>query len=364
GPNNTTGPWQVTPWQGSQPGAGQWQVQVPVPSRQRSKVKTLFLVVFFIIVGLVFFARLASSAIDSDRVPPQPEYSPAAEETTEPVEAEETPAPLTNYENDAYQVPPPDLNPPPIPIPKRLSTARSWLVNNDLYNQRTPRPIRCELGNIDMRSASNKQIERHLNKAMACMMRTWGPTLDEAGFVAVRPSITVYSRPISNRCGTTDMGNAQYCTADQQVYVASDLLQRLMPSRKKTRFVGETILAHEFGHAIQARSGIFASEFIFEDKARSKKEKNNLSRRLEMQADCFAGLFIGSIAESTKLKPAEAATLVKLAHSMGDDVLSGRSQIDGNHGLGKNRKYWLKQGLHDDKVSVCNTFTANANQVR
>ena len=90
----------------------------------------------------------------------------------------------------------------------------------------------------------------------ACLMRVWAPTLQEAGYEAVRPTVTVYSTPISTPCGDMPMENAAYCMVDQQIYYASDLTDIIPKDLSNVPHTADAVMAHEFGHAIQARTGI------------------------------------------------------------------------------------------------------------
>ena len=275
-----------------------------------------------------------------------------------------TTVPPGDYQNENYKVPSANLNPPALPQPETLEEARQLMTANAVYSQDLARPVRCEMGEIDPLQVSNAELEAHLDKLMVCLMRVWGPTLDKAGWTAVRPTVTVYSSPVKSRCGDTKMTNASYCGADQQVYVASDVLRIIPSDLRAGRYLIETVLAHEFGHAVQARTGILISELVFEQRAANKSEAYQLSRRIETQADCMAGMFLGSVSQSTSMRQEDLTTIANLAYSIGDDSLSGKKNVDGNHGLGQSRKYWMELGLASTQVNACNTFTAADNLVR
>lgn len=269
----------------------------------------------------------------------------------------------TPYANEDYQVPAADKNPPPLPQPKTLDEAQQMISANAIYSATVARPVRCELQPVRA-GQSNAQQQALYEDFMACLMRVWGPTLQSQGFVAVRPTVTVYSSPVKSACGDTSMLNASYCGADQQVYVASNVLQVVPSNLRNSPFLIETILAHEFGHAIQARTGILVSEFVLEDRATGTPAKNLLSRRTETQADCFAGQFIGSVAQSLQLTQPDITNIGQLMFEIGDDQLTGRADVDGNHGHGASRKYWVEMGMASPQSTQCNTFTAQPNLVR
>lgn len=268
------------------------------------------------------------------------------------------------FANDTYQVPPVSRNPPALPQPETYAQAATWTTHNALYQQSVPAPVRCEVPHENLSHLTTAQLTTHLNQLTACLMRVFGPTLQKAGFTAVRPSVTIYSGEVATKCGDLPRRNAVYCAADQQIYYASDLPQLIPPQLRSTPFTTESIIAHEFGHSIQARSGILISEFALEDRESSQSKKDAMSRRIELQADCFAGQFLGSIRQSEGLTGSDLTNLTLLFHSFGDDELSGDPLESGNHGRGANRQHWVATGMASTSMGACNTFTASSSSTR
>ena len=86
------------------------------------------------------------------------------------------------------------------------------------------------------------------------------------GLPAPRPPVTVYTEPITTGCGSLDDVNAVYCAADQHIYYAKPLYKIFPADQQKAPFVVEAVLAHEFGHTIQARSGILIASMAWEQR--------------------------------------------------------------------------------------------------
>jgi len=280
-----------------------------------------------------------------------------------------TPAPPQSgvFMNDDYQVPAPDPNPPALPEPANWDDLYAFLNDNPLYAQTAPAPVRCDIDQINLTTAGKTQLKNHFDQLTACLMRVWGPTLDAAGFQAIRPTVTIYSGQVQSACGKMPDQNALYCSADQQVYYASNLPAIIPSSLRSARFVVDSVVAHEFGHAIQARTGILLSETYYEQEATNQGKDtvaSDASRRTEMQADCFAGSFLRSVAQSTGLTASDEKAIGQLFYSIGDDQLSGDPRIDGDHGWGANRQAWLQAGLTTATLTACNTFIADDNTVR
>ena len=179
--------------------------------------------------------------------------------------------------------------------------------------------------------------------------------------------MTVYNGSVTTKCGRLDDINAVYCSADQQIYYAKQLWKIFPAQQQRDRFVVETILAHEFGHTIQARTGILISSMAWEQRAEeedSSSAANVYSRRLEVQADCLSGMFSQAVAQSSGLSSDELTNLRGVIYNLGDDVLTGQAGYDGDHGSGKARKAWFGTGQTGNSIAACNTYTASQKAVR
>jgi len=370
----------------------------PGARRQGSSTARLLLILTAVLLGILFLFALLNAMKGPDDVPPPVVETTTTTATTDPVTTLTTrPAPPTTappttvppttvppttsptvppttpppqdgmFVNDDYQVPDPDPNPPALPEPTTSDELMAFLTDNPLYAQTAAAPVRCDIDQIDLTTATKSQLKKHFDQLTACLMRVWGPTLDAAGFQAVRPTVTIYSGQIQSACGKMPDQNALYCSADQQVYYASNLPDIIPPTLRSARFVVDSVVAHEFGHAVQARTGILLSETYYEQSATQQNREdlaNDASRRTEMQADCFAGSFLRAIAQATGLAASDEKSIGKLFFSIGDDQLTGDPTIDGNHGWGANRQTWLQAGLTNAALSSCNTFVADDNSVR
>jgi len=260
-------------------------------------------------------------------------------------------------------VPAPDFSPPAVPQPETYGEATDWLTSNKVYDQTAPIPTNCAVPRIDMTTASVTELTDHLNELTACLWRVWSGPLETAGYTLPRPPVTVYTEPITTGCGSLDEVNAVYCAADQHIYYAKPLYKIFPADQQKAPFVVEAVLAHEFGHTIQARTGILISSMAWEQKA-SASEAKVYSRRLEVQADCFSGMFTVAVGGASGLNNNDLANLQDVMYNLGDDVLTGKANYDGDHGLGKSRKKWFTTGQQNSLMGKCNTYTAPDSAVR
>ncbi len=268
----------------------------------------------------------------------------------------------TAYANDDYQVPPPEAKPPPLPIPETAAQAQEWTRANAIYQQTMPAPIRCEVTRIDFVTADDATLKAHFEELIACLIRAWYLPTQQAGFILVRPTVTIYGDEVQTRCGKTGI-NAMYCGADQQVYY-SRLIATRAPILEKNPWAADIIIAHEFGHAVQGRTGILGGDLVLENSEVDKHEQLLLSRRVETQADCFSGLFARSVSRSIGLKDSDTDLILDSYYRFGADVLRKQPNIESDHGLGATRRYWGQLGLANDAVTRCNTFSADKSLVR
>ena len=266
------------------------------------------------------------------------------------------------YQNDDYQVPPPDTSPPPIPIPETYEQAEQWITQSTFYNQTAPAPVRCNSQPINVSTASDAQLKAHFEGLMECLVRVWEPPVTSAGFTIVRPTVTIYGEELTTKCGKSGV-NAFYCTADQQVYYSNLLPEALLPVRRN-KWTADVVMAHEFGHALQARTGILISAHALGQNSGDEGTDLQYMRRLETQADCFSGMFVRAVSQSIGVQQQDEDGILEIYAAIGDDTLSGKSDVVGNHGLARSRRYWGTVGLTTSAVAPCNTFVAPSKLVR
>jgi len=266
------------------------------------------------------------------------------------------------YQNDNYQVPPPDTSPPPIPVPETYEQAERWITDNRFYDQTAPAPVRCNSQPINVSTASDAQLKAHFEGLMECLVRVWEPPVTSAGFTIVRPTVTIYGEELTTKCGKSGV-NAFYCTADQQVYYSNLLPEALLPVRRN-KWTADVVMAHEFGHALQARTGILISAHALGQNSGDEGTDLQYMRRLETQADCFSGMFVRAVSQSIGVQQQDEDGILEIYVAIGDDTLSGKSDVVGNHGLARSRRYWGTVGLTTSAVAPCNTFVAPSKLVR
>lgn len=182
--------------------------------------------------------------------------------------------------------------------------------------------------------------------------------------VPYRPAKMVLFRDATRSgCGQADSQIGPfYCPADEKVYLDLGFFEELS-SRfgAKGDFAQAYVVAHEVGHHVQKVLGIEGK--MRKAQASSPERKNDLSVLLELQADCFAGVWGHSTNNRKILDPGDVDEGLGAAAAIGDDKLqkdaTGRVRPEKfTHGTSAQRKKWLLRGLTSGKVEDCNTFAA------
>lgn len=177
-----------------------------------------------------------------------------------------------------------------------------------------------------------------------------------------RPALVLFRGATNSGCGTAqDATGPFYCPEDEKVYLDLSFFDEL-----KTRFGGSNgdfaqsyVVAHEVGHHIQKLLG--TEEKVTEAQDRNPSQKNALSVALELQADCYAGVWGNSARDKFKLSQTDVQDALSAAAAVGDDHLqkmaTGRvSPETFTHGTSAQREQWFTKGYSTGQISACNTF--------
>lgn len=193
----------------------------------------------------------------------------------------------------------------------------------------------------------------------------WHAEFEKRGMDYREPKLVIFSQQVQSACGTADSGVGPfYCPADETVYIDLSFYRTLRERfGAKGEFAQAYVIAHEVGHHVQNLLG--ASDKVDSMRGRiSEKEQNELSVRLELQADFYAGVFARH-ADDTKdiLDPKDIADAMNAASAIGDDNIQRQSQgyvvPDAfTHGTGDQRVRWFKKGWDTGRMEDGDTFSA------
>ena len=225
-------------------------------------------------------------------------------------------------------------------------------------------PARVEQGPAP-RPPQSDQKAIFVSRVLATTEDTWGEIFRESGKTYPPPKLTLFTGSFPTACGQgRSAAGPFYCPADQKVYIDLQFYQ-LMRDRFHASgdFAQAYVIAHEVGHHIQNLLGI--SEQMQNRRGRvSAEQYNALSVRLELQADCFAGIW-AKRTDQTKhfLEPGDVEGALTAAAAIGDDTLQKQAQgyavpDSFTHGTSAQRVQWLQKGLATGDLKSCDTFKA------
>lgn len=192
----------------------------------------------------------------------------------------------------------------------------------------------------------------------------WTEVFKQNGLTYTPPTIVVYSGQTSAGCGVAQAAMGPfYCPADQNVYIDLDFYNQLRQQfGAPGDFAQAYVLAHEVGHHVQQLTGILP-EFNQRRLTMSQTDANAYSVRIELQADCYAGIWANYAQYQNLLDSGDLEEALNAAQQIGDDTLQKRAQgyavpDSFNHGTSEQRKRWFGIGARTGDVGQCDTLNA------
>lgn len=205
-------------------------------------------------------------------------------------------------------------------------------------------------------------IQRTSLRVLGSTERRWADIFAKSGQKYQPTTLVFYTRNGTSGCGAAQSAMGPfYCPSDQKIYIDTGFFDEM-----KTRFnapgdfpIGY-IIAHEVGHHIQNLTGI--EQKVRGEQARASKSQGNaLQVAMELQADCYAGVWAAN--DKNLLEAGDVEEGMGAAQAIGDDTLQRASQgvvvpESFTHGSAAQRQQWLKRGLETGDPNQCNTFTS------
>lgn len=182
------------------------------------------------------------------------------------------------------------------------------------------------------------------------------------------PTVVLYEQGTSTGCGYGQAAMGPfYCPADQTVYLDLGFWQDMQSQlgASGADFAKAYVIAHEFGHHVQTLTGASQQVRQAQQAARSQEEANQYSVALELQADCYAGVWAANAARASggavALEAGDLEEGLKTANAIGDDMIQKRMQGKVTpeaftHGTAEQRMTWLRKGYSTGDPNACNTF--------
>lgn len=204
-----------------------------------------------------------------------------------------------------------------------------------------------------------------VSKVLGSTEDVWGRLFKQANAAYRAPTLVLYDGQTASACGTGQAAMGPfYCPNDAKLYIDLSFFRDLQ-SRfgAPGDFAQAYVIAHEVGHHVQSLSGIAGKVHAQRQRA-SAAESNRLSVRMELQADCYAGVWGHHAGNMKQLDPGDIAEALAAATAIGDDRLQKQSQgrvvpESFTHGTSAQRVGWFRRGLDSGRTQDCDTFAAN-----
>ncbi|PJG64052.1 hypothetical protein CV016_03130 [Yersinia kristensenii] len=213
-------------------------------------------------------------------------------------------------------------------------------------------------------SAKDDQYAKFTSVVLADTEDTWKPIFQQMGRSYQEPKLVMYRGATRTGCGTgQSVMGPFYCPADSTVYIDlsfyEDMKNKLGAGGD---FAQAYVIAHEVGHHVQHLMGI-DTKVRQQQQGASEAEANRLSVKMELQADCFAGVWGKAMEKQNVLEIGDVQEALNAAQAIGDDRLQqqrqGRVVPDSfTHGTSAQRYTWFKRGFDSGDPNSCNTFAA------
>ena len=191
---------------------------------------------------------------------------------------------------------------------------------------------------------------------------TWGAIFKDMGRQYAQPKLVMYRGATRTACGTgQSVMGPFYCPADSTVYIDLSFYDEMQSKLGAGGdFAQGYVIAHEVGHHVQKLLGIESKVRQLQQNA-SQAEANRLSVKMELQADCFAGVWGYNMQKQDYMETGDLQEALNAAEAIGDDRLQQQSQgrvvpDSFTHGTSQQRYTWFKRGFDSGDPAQCNTF--------
>lgn len=193
----------------------------------------------------------------------------------------------------------------------------------------------------------------------------WTEVFAQQGETYPAPKVVLFSNQVDTACGAADSRTGPfYCPGDQKVYIDLAFYDQLRTEfGAPGDFAQAYVLAHEVGHHIQNITGVLP-EFNQRRASMSTEQANAYSVRVELQADCYAGVWANYAGQQNLVEQGDFEEALNAADQIGDDTLQKRMQGFAvpktfNHGTSAQRKTWFERGFTSGNPGDCDTFSGN-----
>jgi predicted metalloprotease len=238
------------------------------------------------------------------------------------------------------------------------------IINGGSSYQQQSRPVNRRTG------TPTDQTGQFVAAVLGNTEDTWGEIFQAGGQHYNAPRLRLYAGGEQGGCGFAQAAMGPfYCPNDRRIYLDTSFFRDMQVrfhgcGGKACEFAEAYVIAHEVGHHVQNLLGILPKASSSQRAAGSKAAANRIQVRVELQADCLAGVWANHSNQRWKsIEPGDVEAALQTASAIGDDRLQKQAQgyvvPDAfTHGTSEQRQRWFTTGLKEGKVSACDTFAA------
>ncbi|HTV70615.1 MAG TPA: neutral zinc metallopeptidase [Rhizobiaceae bacterium] len=209
---------------------------------------------------------------------------------------------------------------------------------------------------------ANDEMKQFVGVVLAETEDVWNGIFQAEGSQYKEPTLRLFSGQVQSACGfASSAAGPFYCPGDQKVYLDTTFFDQLdRQFGASGDFAQAYVIAHEVGHHVQNLIGVLP-KFNQMRQQMSETEANQMSIRVELQADCFAGVWAHFTDQKGLLEQGDAEEALNAAQQIGDDTLQKKMQgyvvpESFNHGTSQQRQTWFAKGFQSGRLADCDTF--------
>jgi predicted metalloprotease len=210
---------------------------------------------------------------------------------------------------------------------------------------------------------NESEMQQFVGVVLADTEDIWSAEFRKIGKTYQEPKLVLFNGQVRSGCGSASAATGPfYCPADSKVYLDTSFFRQLQTEfHAAGDFAQAYVIAHEVGHHVQNLLGTSGKVDRAQSQARSKAEANQYSVALELQADCYAGIYAHDSAQKGILEVGDIEEALRAASAVGDDNIQKQTQgyvvpDSFTHGSSQQRSTWFNRGYQSGDMKQCNTF--------
>ncbi|MFB9881555.1 neutral zinc metallopeptidase [Planobispora siamensis] len=231
-------------------------------------------------------------------------------------------------------------------------SGKAAATSNSLYRTGQISGTRCRAGRIIAGNAAS--YRRFMTRVNRCLGRTWAAQFRKAGLPFSQPTLRFVTSRVSSPCGRWPTGaGGYYCSSNRTMYIG--VTRRVLQNPYAPNHA--QFMAHEYAHHLQQLAGILPYYGQSAWQARTGV-RLALSRRLELQADCLAAVFLRGAARDLEVTREHWEAMLEWTTENGH-----KTWPTNDHGKGRSQAFWMRRGFDSGSPASCNTWTASSRSV-